>query len=89
MIETDEEERLPVEMLDPTETVILRGTARVTRDPISREMTDLDDYRSDEGRPLGLPPGNYRWVLKLNTGETDVIETGDDYDEILLRGDVR
>lgn len=83
----ESEERLPVEMRDPTDRVILEGTARVTRDPISTEMSGLDDYRTREGRPVALPPGDYRWVLKLHTGETPALPA--DLDELLLRGDAR
>lgn len=72
MEDTTEEERIAVEMLDPQDHAVLQGTARVRRDPISREMTGLGDYRTDEGRPVGLLP-EHRWVMKLTTAETPVV----------------
>jgi hypothetical protein len=63
------EERVEVELLDPSDQVAGRGTARVRRDGVSREMTAVDDHRDSSGRPWGRPPG-YRFVLKLSTGET-------------------
>lgn len=66
------EERIDVELLDPNDQVVGRGTARVTRDDISREMTEVDDHRDSDGRPWGAPPG-YRFILKLSTGETPVV----------------
>lgn len=66
------EERIDVELLDPHDQVAGRGTARVSRDQVSREMTGVDDHRDQDGRPWGEPPG-FRFVLKLSTGETPVV----------------
>lgn len=79
------EERVEVELYDPEDKLVLRGTARVTRESVGGEMIGVDDYRTEDGRPMGTPPG-YRWVLKLSTGETPAVEV--DLDELLLRGDI-
>lgn len=73
-----ENERRDVELLDPEDRVVSRGTAHVHRDHISMEIESVSDYRDLDGNPLERPEG-HRFVLKLVTGETPQVRPQEDH----------